>query len=352
MKQTIRHGIRHSLIMVIAMTALFLSACSEKENRFSFKNPQEALTACHQEISKVKPLKEAKMDRLIEVTSTWLELQDSTINCMMRDSTVKADTEIAADFFAVADSFRTEINRLAFSSKRTIPEIVKLKVMTAKERKKTIASEDYKKACEFYSKADDSPLFKSLDETLAEYEKLLTNADPFKKEGQLYDFIQKEDRCFRSLLVYLKDTPQSRLQGITDKTSAIFDKLYRNTAADLENKVNERVMLYLTMRFNRRIMQNAEVCRQDIKKEVELNNVQATNYRWMIIQPFMTIDSEAMAVMTDQQIVTLTEMAAELPRLLVYIDGKDYDKSPKQETDKLEGVLSDYFLKSYLKSIL
>lgn len=352
MEQTIKHGIRHISLMVIAMMVTTFSSCSEKGSRFNFKNPQEALTACHQELSKVKPLKEAKMDKLIEITSTWLELQDSTFSCFMRDSTVKADTKIASDFFAVADTFRTEITRLAFSEKRTLPDIVKLKVNTAKDRKRMLASEDFKKACEFYSKADDAPLYGSLNETLSEYEKLLTNAGSFKKEEQLYDFIQKEDRCFRSLLVFLRNTPQKKLQNITDKTSEIFNRLYRNTAADLENKVNERVMLYLTMRFNRRIIQNAEVCRQDIKKKVELNDIQAINYRWMIIQPFMTIDNEAMGMLTDQQVVTLTEMATELPQLLAYVDGKDFDKSPKEETSKLQGILSEYLLNTYLKSIL
>ena len=352
MEHTIRHGIRHFSLMAFAMIVTTFSACSEKASDFSFKNLQEALTTCHQEIYKVKSLREVKTDKLIEVTATWLELRDSTFSCYMRDSTVSADSEITADFFAVIDTFRTEITRLALSAERTLPDIVKLKVNTAKDRKRIQASEDFKKACDFYSKADDAPLYGSLNETLSEYEKLLTNADPFKKEGQLYDFIQKEDKCFRSLLVFLRDTPQSKLQKITDKTSEIFDQLYRNTEADLENKVNERVMLYLTMRFNRRIIQNAEVCRQDIKKKIELNDMQAANYRWMIIQPFMTIDNEAMGMMTDQQIAILTEMAAELPQLLAYVDGKDYENSPKEETAKLQGILSEYLLKTYLKSIL
>ncbi len=66
----------------------------------------------------------------------------------------------------------------------------------------------------------------------------------------------------------------------------------------------------------------------------------------------MTIDNYAMASLTDKQAKTLTEMAAELPQLLAYVDGKDYDKTPKEETDKLAGVLGEYFLKTYLKSIL
>ncbi len=353
MKQTIQHGIRHIALSGIVVILAALTACSEKENNFSFRTPSEALSACHQELSKVRPLKDADIDRLIAVTSTWLELHDSTLNCIMRDSTAKNSAEIATDYFAVTDSFRTEIMRLALSAKRTLPDIVKLKVGTAIDRKRIQQSDDYHRACEFYSGTEESPLYADPVTTLSEYEKLLTSsAGDFKKEKELYDFLRKEDRCFRSLLVFLKDIPQSKLQTITDRTSEIFDRLYHNAAADLDNKVNERVMLFLTMRFNRRILQNAEVCRQDILKNVELNDIQATNYRWMIIQPFMTIDSEAMAVLTEEQVSMLTTMSSELPRLLAYVDGKDFDKSPKEDTAKLEGVLTDYFLRSYLKSIL
>lgn len=230
-------------------------------------------------------------------------------------------------------------------------DIVKLKVETAKERRRAQMSEDYKKACDFYDKINATPVYKNIDETLNEYEKLLTNADPFKKEGQLYDFIQKEDRCFRSLLMFLKDIPQEKLQNITNKTAKMFDVLYRNANADIENNNNERIMMYLNMRFNRRILQNTEVCRNDIKNNVKLNETQIANYRW-IIQPFLTIDKKAMATLKEQQVNTLEEMAKELPRNLAFLDDKDYDKSAKDDTDKLEKVLCEYFLKSYLTSIL
>ena len=106
----------------------------------------------------------------------------------------------------------------------------------------------------------------------------------------------------------------------------MFDVLYRNSNANIENNNNERIMMYLNMRFNRRILQNAEVSRNDIKNNVKLNETQIANYRWMIIQPFLTIDNKAMATLTEQQVNTLKEMAKELPRNLAFLDDKDYDK--------------------------
>ena len=348
MKHLTKHLIQQFAIIGIAMLTTVLFSCGKSKQKFVFNSPQEALIACHTELSKLRPIKTADIEKLSEITNNWLELQDSALTCFMRDTTARTNMDIAEDFFAVTDSFRTEIMRLALSEKRTMQDIVKLKVKTANGREKIIASNDYKTACEFYQSLDARPLIGNVNKTIQEYEKLLTTVKPFKKEKDLYDFISDEDRCFRSLLMNLKDIPQSRLQIITDETAKIFDNLY----SQKNNGINERVMLYLTMRFNRRIIQNAEVCRNDINKQIELTEQQANNYRWMIIQPFMAIDNNAMSALTEKQIQILSEMAGELPRLLTYIDGKDYDNSPKEETEKLTGILSEYFLKSYLKSIL
>jgi len=352
MRQSISHRFQQYIAIALMGVALLLTACSSKQEKFVFNTPQEALTACHKELSELRAVKSADIDKLSALTNNWLELQDSTLSCFMRDSTVKANSIIATGFFEVADSFRIEITRLALGEKRSLQDIVKLKVATADGRKKILASDDFKMAVAFFTQMDQEKLYPDLTTTLTEYEQLLTATNPFKKEQELRDFLQKEDRCFRSLLVFLKDTPQEKLQNITDKTAELFDNLYKNATAAPENKVNERVLLYLTMRFNRRIIQNAEVCRKDIKANVPLTDTQANNYRWMIIQPYMTIDNYSMAVLTEQQVKVLMELAAELPRLLAYVDGKDYDRSPVEETEKLNDILCEYFLKSYLKSIL
>lgn len=356
MRQTILQSFKHCAIIGIAAMAALLSACSSKEKSYAFDNPKEAVNACRKELSELKGIEKADINRLMEVTARWLELQDSTVSCFLRDTTeassIGNDVAFHEVFFAVSDSIRTEIMRLALSEKRSLADIVKLKVATSYDRKKIIASENFKHANEFYKKMDEEPLYNDVGATLEEYEKLLTNADPFKTEQDLYQFIRKEDKCFRSLLAYLKEIPQEKLQEITDKTSSLFDALYRNTVADLENKINARVMMYLTMRFNRRIIQNAETCRNDIKTNKTLTPQQAANYRWMLIQPLMTIDNYAMATMNDEQIQKLTTIAKELPELLAYLDDKDFAKSPKEETEKLKAALSEYFLKSYMKAIL
>ena len=256
MKQRILHNTRHLIIVGSVVMAAAFTGCSHNKHPFVFHTPQEAVVACHEELAKVKLMNSANIDELAQVINIWTELQDSTMSLMMRDSTMTVHNDLANDFFAVADSFRMEITDLALAQKRSMGDVMKLKVATSSNRKAALASEEFKSVRQYY------------------------------------------------------------------------------------------------MDFNRRIIQSAESCRNDINAKKPLTAKQGANYRWLLIQPFLALDNYATAALTEQQIETLNQLAEELPRLLAYVDGKDYDRSPKEETEKLSTVLSEYFLKSYLKSIL
>ena len=256
MKQRILHNARHIIYIYVVVMAATFTGCSNNKHPFVFHTPQEAVVACHEELAKVKMMNSANIDELAQVINTWTELQDSTMSLMMRDSTMTAHNDLASEFFAVADSFRMQITDLALAQKRSMADVMKLKVATSSNRKTALASEEFKSVRQYY------------------------------------------------------------------------------------------------MDFNRRIIQSAENCRKDIDAKKPLTTKQGANYRWLLIQPFLALDNYATAALTDQQIETLNRLAEELPRLLAYVDNKDYDRSPKEETEKLSTVLSEYFLKSYLKSIL
>lgn len=341
--------ILHLAYIGIAAVIMCFTACGNRQKTFVFNSGKEALEACNKQLSELRGMTECDTEELTEIITTWSVLRDSVICYFMRDSLSESDMEIQSEFLDIPDSIRREITRLAFSRQRTMKEVVTIRKKTAKNTS-NVKKEDYKVARKFFGSMDDAPLFPTLEQTLVEYDKILTG-NPFKKEGELHEFIRKEDRCFRSLLAHLNDVPQKQLQVITNKTAALFNNLYTNATADLTNEVNERVMLYLTMRFNRRVIQNAEVCKKNINQGVLLTDQMAGNYRWMIIQPYMTIDNYGMALLTDKQGEILGKLADELPRLLAYVDGKDYDKTPKEERRRLSKILSDYFLNAFIKTL-
>ena len=347
MQQRIQYIVRQISVISIITGFCVFSACTEKKYDYSFNTSKDALDMCKTRLSGLKKLQKADIGKLAEATKDWLVLQDSALSCFMRDSAAVNDMETAMQFFAVSDSIRREILRLAESQDRTLSDIVTFKMKTAYNKERITSGKTYKDAIRFYKELDDIPIYDGQKETVIRYENLLLNSHPFRKEQELYTFIKLEDRCFRSLLAYLREMPQERLKIITEKTSDLFDELYESTLADLGNEVNERVMIYLSMRFNRRIMQNAMTCKADIKRKVLLDEQQKANYRWMIIQPFMIIDHYSMAVMTDEQIRELKELAADMPALLAFVEETDN----RQDVEKTMSILNEYILKSYINSM-
>ena len=103
------------------------------------------------------------------------------------------------------------------------------------------------------------------------------------------------------------------------------------------------------MRFNRRIMQNAIACREDILNNKKLNQQQRVSYRWMLIQPYVSIDEYSTAALTRKQREELMIISKELPTLLNRLDNQ---KKTRRQENKLVNTLADYFLKSYISSTL
>ncbi len=337
------------LLAALSCITLLLS-CDKKENsRFAFHSSEEAVAACHSELVRLRNTKTADIKKLTSVVADWLALQDSVYNFLERDTTIHLNTALTTDYYMVADSIRDELIRIAKLQPRSLHDETYLKIHAAQGRTKTRASQDFRNACEMFDCMEETGPHRDLAGTLSAYNRLLDTTVAFSNEREVADFLREEDRCFRSLMTFLNEVEQHNLADITGKTSWLFDDLYRRVSARGDSPVSERMTLLLTMRFNRRIIQNAEACMRDIHGNRHLSDQQRDNYRWMLIQPFMSIDSYAMASLTDQQEKTMLRLADELPSLFATLDGMAGNST---ELRKLSGVLSDFFLSSYLKSSL
>lgn len=149
-------------------------------------------------------------------------------------------------------------------------------------------------------------------------------------------------------MMHLSEVSNDHLQQLTDATSKVYDGLYDSVGKKADD-VNDRTMLYLTMRYNRRIIQNAAACKEDIENGKQLDRIQRANYRYMLIQPFIAIDDYSTSVLTKEQKKELLEISKNIPSLLTKLDLK---KQSKEEEDKFTDVLSQYFLKSYFLTTL
>ena len=151
----------------------------------------------------------------------------------------------------------------------------------------------------------------------------------FLKTGKF--FLRTHHRCMQDFVITLNDLCPRNIACVTYLTM----------------DMHSFVLFYLD--FNKRIIQSAvDVRSQMAKRNGELTDQQRSNYRWLLIQPFLVMDNYDTAALTPQQEKLLVELAEQLPELLAALDGH----TDQGDAEKLTGVLSEYFLKSYLKSVL
>lgn len=336
--------IKNHVLCMMAIASLMVSCNSHPK----FETSVDAVEGCKKELAALKGEKEMSIEQLTKATSSWLETQDSAYSVFSRDTSINLRSPVALAFFVVSDSIRGELKRLAFSQPRSLNDVMYLKLNTATSSEKIEKTDAYKEAISFFERLDKQEVFPTLKETLRAYYYLLSKAKPFRTEEQLIEFISKEDKCFRSLMTHLNEVSNEHLQQLTDATSKVYDGLYDSVGKKADD-VNDRTMLFLTMRFNRRIIQNAAACKEDIESGKKLDRAQRANYRWMLIQPFMAIDDYSTSALTKEQKKELLEISKYIPSLLSKLD---LQKQSKEEEDKFTEVLSQYFLKSYLSTTL
>jgi hypothetical protein len=318
------------------------------EKHPAFKTSIEAIEACKKELDNLSSKTSVDTKELVKLTNEWIEIRDSSYSVFAKDTTMTIKSDKSYAYFMLSDSIRKKLEALAVSKDRTLEDVMYLKLNTAAERNKVSNSKTYQEAVDFYESLDDMPIYKSLEKTLKEYNLLLKNTGILKKENQLLEFIKTEDRCYRSLMANLSQVTQAQLEKLTNRTARIISVLYANVGKK-NNDANDKAMLYLTMRFNRRIVQNMVACREDIVNEKKLNNTQRANYRWMLIQSYMGLDSYSIAALTEKQRKTMLNITKELPVLLTKLDG---GKLTKETKNILSQTLSQYFLKTHMSIIL
>lgn len=318
------------------------------EKHPAFKTSIEAIEACKKELDNLSSKTSVDTKELVKLTNEWIEIRDSSYSVFAKDPTMTIKSDKSYAYFMLSDSIRKKLEELAISKDRTLEDVMYLKLNTAAERNKVSNSKTYQEAVDFYESLDDISIYTSLAKTLQEYDLLLKNTGILKKENQLLEFIKTEDRCYRSLMANLSQVTQAQFEKLTNRTARIISVLYANVGKK-NNDANDKAMLYLTMRFNRRIVQNMVACREDIANEKKLNNTQRANYRWMLIQSYMGLDSYSIAALTEKQRKTMLNITKELPVLLTKLDG---GKLTKETKNILSQTLSQYFLKTHMSIIL
>lgn len=216
--------------------------------------------------------------------------------------------------FSFRDSIDNAIFHLVDSNKRTLKDYLDITNETNGVQQDTLSRKLMASAHRFYNSLDSIPIFKlSNTGTVKTYERILNDAiqKGFKNKTDILTFLRKEDRVFRSFLVHLSTLGNIQLTKVQENSAAVMKQMIKLTEEESPLLTTDESIILLTIRNNRRLLQNSIQCINDIQNNKVKGSEQETAYSWMLLQPWVSFDKLSFALMDEEQMKTCHVLAEE-----------------------------------------
>lgn len=312
-----------SAATILISFILILGSCSPSDTRKSYRNVDDALADYSLFSANIAKKKSVSTTDLIKVVTDWQCLDDSVEVALAHDTVV---THVMT-YYALRDSISIQLIRLADSRKRELKDYLDVVQGIGKGDADTAQVKYVEQAQLFFATLDSLPVY-NLDkrQTVQVYEKLLTDAKRhgFHSQKGFYDFLRQEDRMFRSFLCHLLTLGDVPLTKVRDTTKELMAEAMRLSQGGKPIFSTNELSVLLTLRNNRRLMQNALQCVNDIRAGKVARGDQATAYTWMLLQPWVTFDANSYDLMDKGHWATMYILAAETPKAMRMLRGSAF----------------------------
>ncbi len=300
-----------SSFAILIAIAVFTS-CKESEDRTKYMSGKDAVSCYKIFLEEIKGSEILTSEDLPFMMKKWRNICDSVQQCIECDTVAPPLTNHRATFKIIHDSIKSEFYRLILSKERTYKDILLMKE----------AASPYSADSSILATAETAkPFFSSLNhvsghegntkESLKSYRSFLErqlSEGIYNKEG-LLEYIKEEDRHFQSFLSCLYDLRNENITDISRNTERCCLAVSQSVA---QGKLDELdALVYITMRTNRRLIQNAQVCIEDIDRGRVKTQEQARAYIWMILQVYSSIDGFGLSLLSQSDKATLLKVAEE-----------------------------------------
>jgi len=302
---------------------VIMSACGNS-SKYDFDSSSDAISAYRDFHHSIHSASDVKAEQLADYICQWQELSDTVYNYIKKDPAFTAHAALSMDFGVITDSIRMSLMRHADNC--SMKDVAYIKLNTSPYRDDSEFDALKKKATTFFSALDRQPLYnnKSTRDLLLSYQQFLMNTRDhgINNQKEFLSFIETEDRHFRTFLNHIDEYSDMGLGDITKITEQICTEIYRSVSED--KLTSEDVMVYMSMRTDRRLLLNAQVCHDLLKKGKVKSASQANAYLWMMIQPYLSMDSFAVAMLTDSQREQMISIADDYVTIVSTLAQKDY----------------------------
>lgn len=306
---------RHIAIPVAVLLAgLLFTSCGNGNGSRVLHPGEEAANIYKGFLAEVKNHKTLPIGEFIRLAKEWKRLDSLANLYLSQDTSHVSLRKMEYELLVLHDSVRSEFCRLAFSEPRSYRDVLAFKEAIMPCHDDTAYTMIKTNARPFFESLENRPIYKgSREKTLAAYRKFLDKhlrSGIDGRKGLLY-FIREEEALFRGYLSHLSEPGISDTEDIIRKTEkcclSAFDSVEDNPADYKE------ALVYLTIRTNRRLLQNARTCVDDIFQNRVMDIGKAQSYIWMMMQPFTAMDGFSLSMLSDREREELYRLADEMP---------------------------------------
>ena len=324
-------------ILLILCTLMSLTSCSSKEKKNGFKTSTEAYNSYVGFLLDLKSCDSLSLEDATVKIREWQVLRDSVYPHISIDTTKNSHAGIVAQTESVTEDIKTELFRLSDKHIHSFTELIKFNRACLPDYRFTHINTYKSNVGNFFNSLDSLRIPNFTPKQLVKaYSTFLNHTlqTGFTDRNSLLSFFRNEDlyfRCFLSCFNEFEDLDMAEVSGLTERCCYKILKL-----SDKENMNYDELKCFMIMRTNRRLLQNAMVCIEHLKKGRELSKNQASAFLWMTLQPFSTIGPLSLNLLTIKDEQRFLYLSDSMPYILSELNeylSIDYDNIvylPKQ----------------------
>lgn len=339
--------LRLTKMLAIPSVTFALLSCNGESGKLNDSGNGNAADIYRVFLSEIRSEHDLTFEELAALLEQWEAITDSALTFSHQDTTHRVHTETFRETIMLRDSICSEFSRLAVSKERSYNEILDLKERFTPYGEDEELHLSVEKIRPFFDSLDNQKPYRGdKGQVLSAYRTLLTRTleKGIHSRKDLTEFIRKEDAVFRAFLNILHDLGETVMTDISNDTGKCCSEIFY--AAEREEISYKEAMIYMTLRTNRRVIQNARSCLDDTRRGYVNNASQAHVYVWMILHPYISLNGLCMDMLSEKERKELDRIAMDTPeafevlcRLL---------PSQNARLDELPGMLMGIIIESML----
>lgn len=312
--------ISHYCYLLLAMLSLF--SCNPKKGMPEICNKEDAFIAYAEFRNQLQNLDKSSTSNLLNNLREWTILEDTVLHYLISDS-LSEQSHKAQDMIRCAtirNDITSEINRLVDSQLHTYADIIDIQQSLNEQNLKDRYPKIFQEAeCFFNELTAKVHTEETAHEVITEYaNKLLYwQSKGFSSKQDMLEFIKEEDRLFISFLQHLYEYDSKSIHTIIMTTDNISKLMFQ--ATNIGKLDIRELRLYMGMRTNRRLIQNATKCADAILSEQVKTPAQATMTISMLLNPYFNNNHRCTGIHTKKQIEELHHLGKQISPLITLL---------------------------------